>query len=172
MRHGNVITRPLEQRPWQELCCGPRLCVPTASIQGHQGSAKGHMCCICCPQRDSIPSSCKKPLHSQLCFESWTRGISATCRCCTVVPKTWSGSHSQSTVPGLQLLALAGMAECGCCGIPVAVKEWGWHPGQTQVANTVGRPGTAELALFFSPAMCHLFGQMSKSELLHFMQLW
>lgn len=40
------------------------------------------------------------------------------------------------SLPGLQLLALAGMAECGCCGIPTAVMEQRWHPGQTQVANT------------------------------------
>lgn len=38
---------------------------------------------------------------------------------------------SHSPLPGLQLLALAGMAERGCCGMPMAVMEQGWHPGLT-----------------------------------------
>lgn len=43
-------------------------------------------------KRDSVPSSWEKPLHSQLCFEFQTQGISATCRRCALVPRTWSDS--------------------------------------------------------------------------------
>lgn len=121
----------------------------SAAHKGIQALPAGRNCCI--------PSS-----------EFWTRGISATCRCCTVVPKTQSDSHSP--LPGLQLLALAGMAQCGCCGIPTAVVEQGGHPGQTQVTNTGVEACNSRACFAFTPGMCHLW--MSKSELLHFMQLW
>lgn len=130
--------------------------VPAASTQGHQSSAKGHTCCICSPQRDSIPSSQEKLLHSQLCFGFRTWGTSATCRCCTVAPKTWSDSLSQSPFPGVQLLAPAGMAEQGCCGIPTAAVERGWHPGQSQAGDTGG--GLEQWSLFcFLLQKCVIF---------------
>lgn len=71
---------------------------------------------------------------SSALFPTW--GISATCSCCIMVPKTWT--DFQSPLPGLQLPAPAGMAESGCCGISMAVTERGWHPGQAQVANPGG----------------------------------
>lgn len=82
-RHGSALgAAPLAGAVLRAEC--------SRDIQGHQGSAQGHTCCICCLQKDSTPSSWEEPLHSQLCYEFQTRGISATCRCCTAVPKTWS----------------------------------------------------------------------------------
>lgn len=170
-RNGNVIAQPLEQRPWQELCCGRSVSLLPASRDTRAVPKVTRAAFATHKGIQSLPAG------RNCCIPSSASGLGLGVSLLPADVALWSPRLGVIPIPSPLSLGCSSLPWLGWLSVDAVGSLWlQWSRDGTQDRprwQTLGeRPGTAELALLFSPEMCHLFEQMNKSEFLHFMQLW